>query len=159
MIFLSSQRVSLAPLTATPPLFKLKKQPPKTRDNIGEHIVHHHLSLKLGLRYNFDQILIMTMTKIIDHHDTMVIAINITLTVRLVVENVHGAMAAPVQLTVEHPLSMATVSIITMLPEHTPIAAALQTCHGMVAPPHGIGMTAPSWPGVPCTGWGGDWRG
>ena len=115
MIFLSSQRVSLAPLTATPPLFKLKKQPPKTRDNIGEHIVHHHLSLKLGLRYNFDQILIMTMTKIIDHHDTMVIAINITLTVRLVVENVHGAMAAPVQLTVEHPLSMATVSITTML--------------------------------------------
>ena len=107
MIFLSSQRVSLAPLTATPPLFKLKKQPPKTRDNIGEHIVHHHLSLKLCLRYNFDQILIMTMTKIIDHHDTMVI----TLTVRLVVENVHGAMAAPVQLTVEHPLSMATVSI------------------------------------------------
>ena len=115
MIFLSSQRVSLAPLTATPPLFKLKKQPPKTRDNIGEHIVHHHLSLKLGLRYNFDQILIMTMTKIIDHHDTMVIAINITLTVRLVVENVHGAMAAPVRLSIEHPISMAMVGLIKLI--------------------------------------------
>ena len=31
------------------------------------------------------------------------------------VENVHGAMAAPVQLTVEHPLSMATVSIVIVV--------------------------------------------
>ena len=34
---------------------------------------------------------------------------------RLVVENVHGAMAAPVQLNVEHPISMATVCVIIII--------------------------------------------
>ena len=39
----------------------------------------------------------------------------ISIMIRLVVENVHGAMAAPVLLTVEHPLSMATVSIFIII--------------------------------------------